>query len=115
MAVVRLWVTPTDRWASESEPCRPEDRLPEGWIDAARAVVAERLGSEPAELLPDPGGWLVGRVIEWDRTRAYASVGLLVDRSAGEVQVEHEGDLLRGVDAPEAAGQVGAQSMPAGR
>ena len=114
-AVVRLWVTPTDRWASDAEACRPEARLPEGWIGAARALVAERLGPVPVQLVPDPGGWLVGRVVEWDRSAAYASVALLVDRSAGQVQVEPEGDLLGDHAAPQGGSQGVPEPLPPGR
>lgn len=92
-AVVRLWVRPTDRWLDEPDLCRPEARLPEGFLDEARRRSATRLGGT-SEVLADPGGWLVGRVIEWDRSRAFTGVGLLIDRSTGEVQVQLEGDLL---------------------
>ncbi len=112
-AVVRLWVTPSDRWDAEALACRPEARLPEGWMDAAAAIADERLGAAPLETLADPGGWLVGRVIEWDRTRAYVGAGLLIDRGTGQVQVQPKLDLFGDVGAAESPGERRTDPDPA--
>jgi hypothetical protein len=113
LAVVRLWVTPTDRWESEGAACRPEARLPEGWIGAAQDIAAARLDGD-VERLEDPAGWLVGRVIEWDRTAAYTGSALLITRSAGEVYVDHQADLLRQSLGSERRRQLLADLRPAG-
>ncbi len=85
-AVVRLWVAPTEFWADEQTPCRPVRRLPEGTLAEARRLTEERLAGR-SELLWDPGGTLIGQVISWDHPEEYLGA-LLVDRSAGQVQVQ---------------------------
>ena len=78
---VRLWLTPDNPWSTERQTCTPRDRLPEDFLVAASRRVSERLGGEvQVEVLPDPTGWLLATVIEWDREPTYLGTALLVDQ-----------------------------------
>jgi len=88
--VVRLWVVMAPFWERETWDCKPDERLPEGFFAAAEARVAERFPR--ARLigpLPDATGWLLGRAVEWDRTRSYGGTALIYD--LGESAVESAG------------------------
>ena len=90
VAVIRLWVVMAPFWERETWDCKPDDRLPEGFFAAAQARMQERFaGATPLGTLPDPTGWLLGRAVEWDRTRSYGGTALLFDM--GEVPVESAG------------------------
>jgi len=73
--VVRLWVRPSKRWESEQNPCWPSERLPDGFLAEAQRRTAQRFDS-PGHPVADRPGWLVGRVVEWDRSRAYLGTAL---------------------------------------
>lgn len=115
-AVVRLWLVLSPFWERETWDCRPDERLPEGFFDAARARVEERFpGVEFLGPLPDPSGWLIARVVEWDRTRSHGGTALLYDlrdyagktvTSANEINLEGDGDLRGNLSGPEGGGQA---------
>jgi hypothetical protein len=78
---VRLWLMPDNPWIAERQTCTPQERLPEDFLSGARTMVAERLGgSVQVQVLPDPTGWLLATVIEWDREPSYLGTALLVDQ-----------------------------------
>ncbi len=78
---VRLWLMPSNPWIAERQTCTPRERLPEDFLVAARSLVSNRLGgSVQIEVLPDPTGWLLATVIEWDREPSYLGTALLVDQ-----------------------------------
>jgi hypothetical protein len=103
IAVVRLWVVMAPFWERETYPCKPDERLPEGFFAAAGQRMVERFpDARPLGTLPDPTGWLLGRAVEWDRTRSYGGTALIFDlgespsesgSSANQLESELNGDL----------------------
>ncbi len=78
---VRLWLMPRSMWMGERQSCMPAERLPENFLDGAKALLEGRLGTgAKVEVLADPTGWLLATVIEWDREPSYLGTALLVDR-----------------------------------
>ena len=123
-AVIRLWVVMAPFWERETWECKPDERLPEGFFDAASAQVEERYpGARSLGTLPDPTGWLLGRAVEWDRTRSYGGTALLYDlgenalRSAGsadQLESELNGDLPGDDGHPPPLGEHDQLVEPAG-
>lgn len=79
---VRLWLMPNNPWIAERQSCTAQERLPEDFLVGARSMVEGRLGGGVSvQVLPDPTGWLLATVIEWDREPSYLGTALLVDQS----------------------------------
>ncbi len=124
LLVVRLWVELAPFWQEELYRCHPDERLPDGFFDAADRWASHRFpDARSTGPLPDPTGWLVARAVEWDRTRSYLGVALTyvldgpTDRgrtlpapsapAGDEVQLEGEvDDAVEPLVEPPADGEV---------
>jgi hypothetical protein len=97
ITVVRMWMVLAPFWDRETFACKPDERLPDGFFDAARERVEERFpGATSRDRLLDPTGWLLGRSVEWDRTRAYLGTALLYDLG------ESASEPVTSIEEPEA-------------
>lgn len=86
--LVRLWLQPAPDWTAVDVSCVPRAQLGPSFLPAARARIRQRFGGGEARILPDPAGQLVGRVVEWDRSRAYVGVSYLLTDSPPNVYLE---------------------------
>tara|TARA_Y100001968_G_scaffold326424_1_gene369452 strand:- start:4395 stop:5333 length:939 start_codon:yes stop_codon:yes gene_type:complete len=102
---VRLWLIPNNPWLTERQRCIPRERLPEDFLRGATNIVTERLGEQlNVEVLPDPTGWLLATVIEWDREPSYLGTALLIDRGEGARQPAPVDEPMGGDEARHSGG-----------
>jgi hypothetical protein len=109
LRVVRLWLQPTPEWDATGIACVARSMLGPSFLAAARARIGERLGAGELTVLPDPAGQLVGRVVEWDRSRAYVGTSYLLRSSAPDVDLE-----LHSEGGAEGAGDPGPDVLGEG-
>lgn len=110
--LVRLWLQPTPDWSNVDVHCVPRALLGPSFLPAARGQIRERFGGGELRMLPDPAGQLVGRVVEWDRGRAYVGLSYLLTDSVPDVYLElqAEGGPQR---TPDGLGEPGGHGTEA--